>query len=134
MHVASYRDWQLFPYKQEDTLRAVGDQPLRPAALRIFFKTYTEKVWGIPCSELKAEWAAQRIKDLSLQTAVLSMFVKPRTDDQDPDRGVRLSAAGPGMMWNAVQATGRRPAAATVQHRTADVCPCSATAAGSPQS
>ena len=32
-----------------------------------FFKTYTEKVWGIPCSELKAEWAAQRIKDLSLQ-------------------------------------------------------------------
>ena len=37
---------------------------------RTFFKTYTEKVWGIPCSELRAEWAAQRIKDLSLRTAV----------------------------------------------------------------
>ena len=43
-----------------------------------FFKTYTEKVWGIPCSELRAEWAAQRIKDLSLRSAIVSMFVKPR--------------------------------------------------------
>ena len=57
-----------------------------------FFKTYTEKVWGIPCSELKAEWAAQRIKDLSLKTALLSMFLKPKTDDQDPHRAVRLPA------------------------------------------
>src|SRR5919201_2392910 len=45
---------------------------------RTFFKTYTEKVWGVSCSELKAEWAAQRIKDLSLRTAVLSMLVRPR--------------------------------------------------------
>ena len=36
----------------------------------IFFKTYTEKVWGIPCSEIRAEWAAQRIKGLSLPAAI----------------------------------------------------------------
>ena len=37
---------------------------------RIFFKTYTEKVWGIPCNEISADWAAQRIKNLSLKQAV----------------------------------------------------------------
>src|SRR3982750_4879806 len=40
---------------------------------RIFFKTYTEKVWGIPCNTISAQWAAQRIKGLSLWTAVTSM-------------------------------------------------------------
>jgi len=47
-----------------------------------FFKTYTEKVWGISCSELKAEWAAQRIKDLSLKTALVSMFKPGNTIDE----------------------------------------------------
>ncbi len=36
-----------------------------------FFKTYTEKVWGMPCTEIGAEWAAQRIKKLDLSTATL---------------------------------------------------------------
>ena len=39
---------------------------------RIFFKTYTEKVWGVPCTEIRAEWAAQRIQGLSLAHAILS--------------------------------------------------------------
>jgi protoporphyrinogen oxidase len=43
-----------------------------------FFKAYTEKVWGIPCSEIRAEWAAQRIKGLSLTSAVMNAVVKPR--------------------------------------------------------
>ena len=38
----------------------------------IFFKTYTEKVWGIPCTEIRAEWAAQRIQGLSLERAILN--------------------------------------------------------------
>jgi protoporphyrinogen oxidase len=42
----------------------------------IFFKTYTEKVWGIPCARLDAEWASQRIKKLSLFEAVKSAFLK----------------------------------------------------------
>ncbi len=41
---------------------------------RIFFKTYTEKVWGIPCNRIGAQWAAQRIKGLSLFTAVVNML------------------------------------------------------------
>ena len=61
-----------------------------------FFKTYTEKVWGIPCSELKAEWAAQRIKGLSLKTAVLNMFRRPDKTHHDADRSFSLPAARTG--------------------------------------
>ncbi len=43
----------------------------------IFFKTYTEKVWGIPCTQIGADWAGQRIKGLSLGTAVLNSVFKP---------------------------------------------------------
>jgi protoporphyrinogen oxidase len=44
-----------------------------------FFKTYTEKVWGIPCTEISADWAAQRIRGLSLGAAVRNALWKPKT-------------------------------------------------------
>jgi protoporphyrinogen oxidase len=68
-----------------------------------FFKAYTEKVWGIPCTELKAEWAAQRIKDLSLKTAVLNMLFKPRKVIKTLIDAFDYPRLGPGMMWNAVK-------------------------------
>ena len=43
-----------------------------------FFKTYTEKVWGIPCTRIGADWAGQRIKGLSLTTAVINALFKPK--------------------------------------------------------
>ncbi len=67
--------WQLFPHRREDTFEQWVTNRFGKRLFEIFFKTYTEKVWGISCSELKAEWAAQRIKDLSLKTALLSMFL-----------------------------------------------------------
>jgi protoporphyrinogen oxidase len=45
---------------------------------RIFFETYTEKVWGLPCTEIGSEWAAQRIKGLSLPTAIRNAFFGQR--------------------------------------------------------
>src|SRR5579884_2731098 len=50
----------------------------------IFFKTYTEKVWGMDCKDISADWAAQRIKGLSLLSAVLSALAirKPRTKNE----------------------------------------------------
>jgi len=45
---------------------------------QFFFKNYTEKVWGIPCSEITADWASQRIKGLSLATAVRDALFKSR--------------------------------------------------------
>src|SRR4029078_2602056 len=50
---------------------------------RIFFKTYTEKVWGMSCREISADGAAQRIKGLSLSSALLSALKSPRSG---PDR------------------------------------------------
>jgi len=44
----------------------------------MFFKTYTEKVWGIPCTQIGADWATQRIKGLTLTTAIWNSLFKPR--------------------------------------------------------
>ena len=60
-----------------------------------FFREYTEKVWGIPGSEIQAEWAAQRIRNLSFWTALTSALRLKRTTRHEPDRGVPLPAARP---------------------------------------
>ena len=67
----------------------------------IFFKTYTEKVWGIPCTEIRAEWAAQRIKGLSLARAILSAasLNKRSTKIKTLINEFRYPRLGPGQMW-----------------------------------
>jgi len=73
---------------------------------RIFFKTYTEKVWGMSCTEISADWAAQRIKGLSLGSAIKHALFSRKPEDRkevvktliDTFRYPRL---GPGMMWDA---------------------------------
>ena len=99
----SYLRWQLFPYQQEETFEQWVTNRFGKRLFQTFFKSYTEKVWGIPCSELKAEWAAQRIKDLSLKSAVLSMFVKPRKTIKTLIDSFEYPRLGPGMMWNVVK-------------------------------
>jgi protoporphyrinogen oxidase len=101
--VLSYIRWQLFPYRREDTFEQWVTNRFGRRLFLTFFKAYTEKVWGISCSELKAEWAAQRIKDLSLKTALLSMFVKPKTTIKTLIEEFDYPRHGPGMMWNAVK-------------------------------
>jgi protoporphyrinogen oxidase len=100
--VLSYGRWQLFPYRQEDTFEQWVTNRFGKRLFLTFFKAYTEKVWGIPCSELKAEWAAQRIKDLSLKTALLSMFLTPKQTIKTLIEQFDYPRLGPGMMWNAV--------------------------------
>lgn len=67
----------------------------------IFFKTYTEKVWGIPCTEIRAEWAAQRIQGLSLEKAILNAVALNRrsTDIKSLIHEFRYPRLGPGQMW-----------------------------------
>jgi protoporphyrinogen oxidase len=100
---ASYLKWQLFPYKKEDTFEEWVTNRFGRRLFRTFFQTYTEKVWGVPCSELKAEWAAQRIKDLSLKTAVLNMFTRRATTIKTLIEEFDYPRLGPGMMWKAVR-------------------------------
>jgi protoporphyrinogen oxidase len=72
----------------------------------IFFKTYTEKVWGMSCDELSADWAAQRIKGLDLVTAILDGLRRSFGLDGSKNAGAktliesfRYPRKGPGMMW-----------------------------------
>ncbi|MGH8999319.1 MAG: NAD(P)/FAD-dependent oxidoreductase [Acidimicrobiia bacterium] len=68
---------------------------------RIFFKTYTEKVWGTPATEIQADWAAQRIKNLSLGKAVVNSL-RPRRNQKEVTSLIeefRYPKLGPGMMW-----------------------------------
>ena len=101
--VASYLKWQVLPHRTEDTFEQWVTNRFGRRLFRIFFQTYTEKVWGVPCSELKAEWAAQRIKDLSLKTAVLNMFLRRATTIKTLIEEFDYPRLGPGMMWKAVR-------------------------------
>lgn len=72
---------------------------------RIFFKTYTEKVWGIPCDQISADWAAQRIKGLSLSEAIKNA-VFPQSKEKPGGEVIktlieefRYPKYGPGQMW-----------------------------------
>lgn len=100
--VLSYLRWTLFPYKQEETFEQWVTNRFGKRLFDIFFKSYTEKVWGIPCSELRAEWAAQRIKDLSLKTAVLNMFFKRKKTIKTLIESFQYPRLGPGMLWRRV--------------------------------
>jgi len=66
-----------------------------------FFRSYTEKMWGIPGSEVKAVWAAQRIKNFSLSKAILSMVGLRRTHVTTLLEEFRYPRLGPGQMWEA---------------------------------
>ncbi len=68
---------------------------------RTFFKTYTEKVWGVPVSEMPADWAAQRVKSLSLANAIVNA-VSPRRNQKKITSLIeefQYPKFGPGMMW-----------------------------------
>ncbi|MBL7499230.1 NAD(P)/FAD-dependent oxidoreductase [Frankia sp. CNm7] len=68
---------------------------------RTFFKTYTEKLWGIPVSEMPADWAAQRVKNLSLSSAIANA-VLPRRNQKEITSLIEefhYPKLGPGMMW-----------------------------------
>jgi protoporphyrinogen oxidase len=99
--VISYGWARIFPRKPEKSLEDWVSNRFGRKLFGIFFKTYTEKVWGIPTSELSADWAAQRIKGLSLTKAVLNAFkgspqgavIKTLIDKFSYPR------LGPGQMW-----------------------------------
>jgi protoporphyrinogen oxidase len=101
--VLSYLRWQIFPCRREETFEQWVTNRFGRKLFQVFFKPYTEKVWGISCSELRAEWAAQRIRGLSLKTAVFSMFAKPKRTIKTLIEDFYYPRRGPGMMWQAVK-------------------------------
>jgi protoporphyrinogen oxidase len=66
---------------------------------KAFFKSYTEKLWGIPGTEIRSLWAAQRIKDFSLGQALLSILGLQRKHMTTLIEEFRYPRLGPGQMW-----------------------------------
>ena len=69
----------------------------------LFFKTYNEKVWGVPASEIRAEWAAQRIKGLSFFSAAKAAFFGNKGNKvKSLISEFNYPRFGPGQMWDAM--------------------------------
>jgi protoporphyrinogen oxidase len=111
---ASYVRSALFPIKNEATLEQFFINRFGRELYGTFFKSYTEKVWGVPCDKISAEWGAQRIKGLSvwstLTHAVRKVFKNGGSNGNIGQKGTETSLIeqflypkfGPGQMWEEV--------------------------------
>ncbi len=101
----SYAKARAFPIPEARSFQDWVTNQFGERLFGIFFKTYTEKVWGMACREISADWAAQRIKGLSLGTAIANALL-PRRTGGDRSKVVktlidsfRYPRKGPGQMW-----------------------------------
>jgi protoporphyrinogen oxidase len=108
--VLSYMWAKLFPIKNPKSFHDWVRNQFGERLFLVFFKTYTEKVWGMSCDEISADWAAQRIKGLSLGSAISNaLFSGLRKNKRAPGKPViktlidtfRYPRLGPGMLWDA---------------------------------
>ena len=104
--VWSYLKARAYPIKNPRNFEEWVTNQFGSRLFNIFFKTYTEKVWGMSCKEISADWAAQRIKGLSLSTAILNALWKPKPKNKGEViksliGSFRYPRKGPGMMWEA---------------------------------
>jgi len=99
--VLSYVWARVRPPKDQSTLEGWVAARFGFRLYRIFFKTYTEKVWGVPATEIQADWAAQRIKSLSLGKAIWNALMPKRkgTNVTSLIEEFKYPKHGPGMMW-----------------------------------
>jgi protoporphyrinogen oxidase len=103
--VASYAKARAFPNPSPKNFEEWVTNQFGERLFNIFFKTYTEKVWGMSCKEISADWAAQRIKGLSLGTAIANALL-PKKKPKDRREVIktlidsfRYPRKGPGMLW-----------------------------------
>ncbi len=110
--MVSYLRYKLFPVAEVKSFEDWTTNQFGHKLYSIFFKTYTEKVWGMPCNEMSADWAAQRIKGLSLWSAVVDGLKRSMGLNKKPNDGqaaktlletFRYPRLGPGMMWDAAR-------------------------------
>ena len=108
---ASYLKIKVFPIKNEKNLEDFFINRFGKELYSTFFKDYTEKVWGIPCNQINADWGAQRVKGLSISKAVLHFLLKPlKKATSVNQKNVETSLIsqflypkyGPGQLWEQV--------------------------------
>jgi protoporphyrinogen oxidase len=108
----SYLQSSLFPIKNERTLEQFLINRFGRELYATFFQSYTEKVWGVPCDQISAEWGAQRIKGLSIWTTLAHAFRKllSKGNKDIAQKGTETSLIeqflypkfGPGQLWEEV--------------------------------
>jgi len=107
----SYLGAKTFPIRDERTLEDFFINRFGRELYKTFFKDYTEKVWGVSCRKISAEWGAQRIKGLSISKAILHAFrnlFRTRSDIEQRNTETSLIERflypkfGPGQMWERV--------------------------------
>src|SRR5579871_1065001 len=106
----SYLKSVIFPIRNVQSLEQFFVNRFGKELYLTFFKEYTEKVWGVPCSEISAEWGAQRIKGLSISRALGHALMKPFRSRDTAQKGTETSLVerflypkfGPGQMWERV--------------------------------
>jgi protoporphyrinogen oxidase len=103
--LASYARKRVSPIEPEVSFADWVTNRFGRRLFTMFFESYTEKVWGIPCTTLSADWAAQRIKGLSLTTAVRDAVFGKKEGDvvKSLIETFRYPRLGPGMMWERVR-------------------------------
>jgi protoporphyrinogen oxidase len=120
--VASYLKAKARPTRPERSVEDWVVNRFGRVLFETFFKTYTEKVWGMPTSAISADWAAQRIKGLSLTRAVLSAFPWGRGKKGDAVIKTLIDSfhyprLGPGQMWEMTRDRIRGQGGAVVHDR-----------------
>jgi len=109
--LVSYAYAKIFPIAPARTFHDWVRNQFGERLFQIFFKTYTEKVWGMSCDEISADWAAQRIKGLDLITAIINGLKRSLGLGRSATPGdgtvktliesFQYPRKGPGMMWDA---------------------------------
>jgi UDP-galactopyranose mutase len=99
--VLSYVWARIRPPKDQTSFEGWTSARFGRRLYRTFFKTYTEKLWGVPATEIKADWAAQRIKNLSLFNAIVNAILPKRNQKEITSliEEFQYPKYGPGMMW-----------------------------------
>ena len=123
--VASYIKVRFSPVRDPKNFEEWVTNQFGARLFSIFFRTYTEKVWGMSCREISADWAAQRIKGLSLAKAVLTSLTPKFRNTKDRQHVVktlidtfRYPRRGPGMLWTATAEKIRAYGGQVVLNRT----------------
>ncbi len=105
--VLSWMKARLFPVKNPNNFEDWVSNQFGKRLFNTFFKSYTEKVWGMSCRDISADWAAQRIKGLSLGSAIKNALL-PKKQPKDSSKVIKTlinsfkyPRRGPGMMWEA---------------------------------
>ena len=100
----SYLRAQIWPSREEANFEQWVSNRFGKRLFQIFFKSYTEKVWGMPCEEISADWAAQRIKNLDLLAALRNSLFSSQTSGKGEVITTLIDEFhyprhGPGQMW-----------------------------------